>query len=280
MEHPFLAPEFEIRWSRLTPESVETDIAKALEMAQERVDALADSATNNRTFENTLLALESATHEGERAWGLVNHLDSVCNSDALREAYNAMLPKVSEFYARIPLNEKLWNVIRAYSETEEAALLTGTRKRFLQETLADFRDRGADLPAEAKKRLEKLESELAQLTQKFGENVLDATNAWDLIIDDESRLAGLPDTARATALEDARKKDIGSEESPAWRFTLHHPSVAPVLQHLDDDDIRRQVWKASSDVGRGSPHDNTELIWKILKLACVKRLHFCNGGLI
>ncbi|MDE0821070.1 MAG: M3 family metallopeptidase, partial [Opitutales bacterium] len=266
MEHPFLDPEFEICWSQLKPEYIEPDMTLALEEAQGRVDELAGSGLDGRTFDNTLLALESATDTLDWAWGLVGHLDSVCNSDALRVAYNAMLPKVTEFYARVPLNDKLWKVIKAYAETDDAADLTGPRKRFLDETLADFRDQGADLPPEPKKRLEALEAELAQITQKFGENVLDATNAWELYVDDESKLAGLPETARATALADAKSKGKGTDDAPVWRFTLHYPSMAPVLQHLDDEEIRRKVWKASSLVGHKDSHDNTDLIWKILKL--------------
>jgi len=266
MANPFLDPAFEIRWSQLEPSSIEPDISQALETAQVRIDELAASGTHRRTFDNTLLALESATDELDRAWGLVGHLDSVCNSDALRVAYNAMLPKVSEFYARIPLNQDLWQVIKAYASTDEAAALNGARRRFLDETLADFRDQGADLPPESRKRLEALEAELAQVTQKFGENVLDATNAWDLHVDDASKLAGLPETARATALADAQAKELGTEDVPVWRFTLHFPSMAPVLQHLDDESIRRQVWEASSKVAHDSPYDNTDLIWKILKL--------------
>ncbi len=266
MANPFLDPQFEIRWSHLEPSSIEPDITLALETSQTSIDELAESGTENRTFDNTLLALESATETLERAWGLVGHLDSVCNSDELRAAYNVMLPKVSEFYARIPLNQKLWRVVKAYAETDEAATLTGPRKRFLDETLAYFRDHGADLPSEARKRLEDLEAELAKVTQKFGENVLDATNAWDLQIEDESKLAGLPETALATALADAKAKGLGSEASPVWRFTLHYPSMGPVLQHLDDESIRRQVWEASSRVGHEEPHDNSDLIWQILRL--------------
>ena len=100
---------------------------------------MADSEKGDRTFDNTLLALESATETLDRAWGLVGHLDSVCNSEDLRVAYNVMLPKVSEFYARIPLNEKLWQVIKTFAGTKEAGALSGVRKRFLDETLADFR---------------------------------------------------------------------------------------------------------------------------------------------
>ena len=182
MSHPFLKTDFEIRWSGLQPKMIESDIRKALDCAQGNLDAIIAAGTDGRTFNNTLLALQDATEELSCAWGLVGHLDSVCNSEPLRKAYNAMLPEVSEFCAKIPLNDKLWQVLKAYAETAEARALEGADKRFLDETLADFREQGADLPPQKKKRLEQLESELSQATQKFGENVLDATNDWELVI--------------------------------------------------------------------------------------------------
>jgi len=266
MDHPYLNSDFEIRWSQLRPEAIEADIQKALDDAQQRIDTLANSGTEDRSFENTLLALEDSTEALGRAWGLVTHLDSVCNSDALRAAYNAMLPKISEFHAKIPLNEGLWKVLKAYEQTEEAGQLTGARKRFLDETLADFREHGADLPPEKKQRLQKLETELSQITQKFGENVLDATNDWELVITDSERLAGLPETSRTAAYEDALAKEKGTPEQPAWRFTLHMPSLQPALQYLDDAELRKQIWEASAAVGYQEPYENTELIRKSLQL--------------
>ncbi len=127
--------------------------------------------------------------------GRVGHLDSVRNSEALRAAHNAMLPEVTQFFSRIPLNTALWKRIKAYAETAEAKSLTGVRKRFLDETVKDFMRSGADLPEDEKTRLEEVQSELARITQKFSENVLDSTNAWELVLEDDSRLGGLPETA-------------------------------------------------------------------------------------
>ncbi|MGE9294070.1 MAG: M3 family metallopeptidase [Puniceicoccales bacterium] len=265
MDHPFLADTFIIPWHLLTPAQIQPDIELALKNAQARLDAIADTPLADVTFENTLLALESATEELTRGWGSVGHLDSVSNSPALREAYNAMLPKVSEFYTRISLNEKLWQVIKAFAETEEAKALTGTRKRLLEETLEDFRSSGADLPPEKKKQLEGINAELSRLTQKYGENVLDSTNAWELLIEDEARLSGLPQSAKDAARESAKSKDHGSDEKPVWRFTQHMPSLLPVMKYADDESLRKQVWEGSIGVGHKEPHDNTDLIWKILE---------------
>ena len=103
MEHPFLEDKFKIRWSQLRPENVASDISEAIKRAEDKINALSgdDFPEGGLTFENTLLALESAYETLSRPWGLVGHLDSVCNSDPLREAQNTMLPKVSEFFAKI-----------------------------------------------------------------------------------------------------------------------------------------------------------------------------------
>ncbi len=177
-----------------------------------------------------------------------------------------MLPLVSELLARVPLNAGLWRRVKAYSETDEAKSLTGARKRFLEETLADFRNNGADLPDDQKARLVEVESALAAAAQKFSENVLDSTNAWELVIDDESKLAGLPSSAKAAARESAKAKGLGTDEAPVWRFTLQAPSYIPLLEHVHNDDVRRQVWEGSCGIGRGGDHDNTALVWEILAL--------------
>ena len=266
MINSFLDSSFEIPWSKLTPEVVKPEIGEALDEAQSRLDALADTDKSDLTFENTLLALESAVENLNIAWGKVGHLDAVCNSPKLRKAHNDMLPRVSEFTAAIALNEKLWEVIKAYADTEEAKNLSGVRRRYLKETLADFRDAGADLPSDKKKRFEALQKELAQLTQKYSENLLDSTNAFELVVDNEGRLAGLPSMAREAARIDALEKGHGSQERPKWRLTLHAPSFLPAMKYLDDEGMRRQLWEAFQAVGRAELYDNTGLIWKILAL--------------
>ena len=139
-----------------------------------------------------------------------------------------MLPKVSAFWANISLDPKLWMAVLSFSESEEAKTLAPIDKRLLDETLADFRDEGADLPTEKKVRLEKLSSELAQTTQKFSEQVLDATNAWQLVVRSETKLKGLPETAKDAARLTAIEK-LGQEEGKnAWVFTLQAlPSHRP-----------------------------------------------------
>ncbi|MCE9615526.1 MAG: M3 family metallopeptidase [Lentisphaerae bacterium] len=270
MNHPFLDPAFNPPWSRLAAACVEPEITEALRRAQAKLDAVAALGDADLTFDQVLLGFESATRELSHAWHLVNHLNAVCNAPDIRQALNAMLPQVTAFFTRVPLDPKLWRVIKAYAATPEAGALTGVHKRFLEETLLDFRESGADLPDDQKRELEQLNAELAQHTQKFSENVLDATNAWDKVVTDEAELAGLPESARAAARQAARQKEPGTDAAPAWRFTLHQPSLLPVLQYAERDAFRRELWQASADVGRLPPHDNSELVRNILELRQAK----------
>lgn len=266
-ENPFLDPAFQIRWSALTPEQVGPGIESALAQAQSAIEEIAGRDLGALTFENTFLAVERATEPLTVAWGRVSHLQSVADSPALREAHNAMLPKVSSFLASIPLHPALWLRLKTFAQSPAAEEVVGVYRRFLDETVKDFRQAGADLPADKRARLEALQAELAQLTQKYSENVLDATNAWQLVVPpaDESRLAGLPAHAKAAAARGAEAKG-----QAGWRFTLHMPSQEPFMTYLADDALRKEMWTAATRVGAQAPHDNTPLISRILALRAEK----------
>jgi oligopeptidase A len=279
-ENPFLDPSFHIRWTALRPELVEPSIDTALARAEGALRAI-ESAEGPPTFENTFVALDEATDALNRAWSRVTHLQSVADSPQLREAHNKVLPRVSAFSASIPLRPALWARLKAFAALPEAGRLGPVRARFIGETVSEFREAGADLPAEGRARLEALQSELAQLTQRYSDNVLDATNAFQLVVEDEGRLAGLPAHAKARARADAAAKGLGSEERPVWRFTLHMPSAEPLMTYAADDALRHEMWSASSLVGSVAPHDNAPLISRILALRAEKakllgREHFAD----
>lgn len=282
--NPFLDPSFEIRWSELKPEDIEPGITEALSRAQAAIDGIAGQDPGRLTYETTFLALEDSTEELNRAWGKVAHLQSVADSPAIRGAHNAMLPKVSAFYSRIRLNAELWRRLKSVAGAKSAVVLTGIHRRFLEETVADFREAGADLAPESRARLEALQTELSELTQKYSENVLDSTNSWQLLVDDERRLAGLPDRAKAAARQSAKGKDLGTPENPVWRFTLHAPSQEPFMTYLEDGALREEMWRGGAAVGAKGPEDNTKLISRILKLRAEKaallgKSHFADATL-
>lgn len=260
--HPFLAKDFLPNWSTLKAEQVKADISAALETAKQNIATICALNTDALTYENTFLALEQATEDLNRGWGRLNHLDSVSDNPDQRAALNEMLPAVSEFYSTIPLNADLWKILKAFSESAGYKALSPIQARFVDETCADFLESGANLPAQKKARIAEIDAKLSELTKKFGENVLDSTNAWDLIITDENRLSGLPDLIKAAAAADAKAKG----HDAAWRLTLQAPSMMPVMQFADDDALRQEIWEASSAIASAGEHDNTQLIWDILQL--------------
>jgi oligopeptidase A len=280
-KHPFLDAAFLPAWSTLQAEHIVPDITLAVQRAEAAIAAIAGLELTQLTYASTFLALERATEALTVAWAKVGHLQAVADAAPLREAYNAMLPKVSAFYAGIPLNPALWQRLRTFAETPEGRALTGVHRRLVDETLADFRQAGADLPAAARARLEAIQAELAQLTQRYAENVLDATNAWQLVVSDERRLAGLPAHALAAARRSALEKNLGSEASPRWRFTLHMPSQEPFMTYVEDAKLRQEMWTAAAVVGAQAPHDNTALVTRILalraeKAAVLGQTHFAD----
>lgn len=265
-QNPFLQLSGNPDWANLTPDHVREDITLALEKAELNLQKIRDLSSKETTFDNTIKALENASYQLYFAWGLVTHLESVSNSPELREVHNEMLPAVSSFGAKITLDSELWNSLQAFSQSEEVSELSPIDRRLFEETLLDFKEAGAGLPESKRKRLEAISQELAQVTQKFSEHVLDATNKWKLVVQEEERLKGLPETAKETARQTAIEK-LGEENGQnSWVFTLHTPSMLPVLQYLEDEGIRKEVWDASNQLCVDAPYENEPLIRQIIKL--------------
>lgn len=258
--NPLLAFEYRIPFDQVKPEHVEPAIDELLAGAQKRLDGVIRCEAP-RTYANTMQPLDDFTDRLDYAMNITRHLEGVATTPEFRAAYNAVQPKVAAFYSSLPLNEGLWNAIKTYARTEEAKTLTGAKARFLKKTIDNFRRHGAELDPAGKKRLQEIDIELAQLTTKFSENVLDATNAFDIVVTDESRLAGLPPTAVAAARQSAQSKGL-----EGWRFTLHQPSYVAVMTYLDDESIRRDLYNAYNTRSSGGPFDNRDLIVRILRL--------------
>ena len=259
-ENPLLELGFHIPFDRIRAEHIEPAIDALIARAERAVEDIA-AGDGPRTYANTLGALESATQALEQAMGVAHHLESVVTTPALRDANNAVQPKVSAFSSSIPTNPGLWKALKEFAATEEAASLDPTRARYLDKTIKDFRREGADLSPADKEKLQAIDVELAQVTMKFGQNALDATDAWELVVTDESRLAGLPDSAREAARASAASKDL-----EGWRFTLQAPSLIPVLTYLDDESIRRKMWHTYSTQATEGEFDNRPVIARILEL--------------
>ena len=259
-DNPLLNIEFHIPFDRVRAAHVEPGIRELQRQAQGHIDAIVrDDAP--RSFENTMLALEKATENLDFGLGVVRHLESVATTPELRAAWNVVEPEVSAFYSRIPLNEGLWKQMQAYAAVAEARSLTGTRLRFLTKTLDSFRRHGAELDPPGKRRMAEIDVELAKVTTKFSENVLDSTNAFELLITDDAKLAGLPPSA-----VEAAKNSAEAKQAAGWRFTLQAPSYIPVMTYLDDRGIREQMYRAYSARATEPERDNRPLLARILEL--------------
>ncbi len=254
------APVDPIPFDRVKPEHVGPALDALLEKARTDVSAIATSA-DAPTYENTLHALDRVTEALEMASGVVEHLESVATTPALREAWTQAQPAVSQFWSELPFDPKLFARLVAFSETSEAKALVGPRRRHLDKLLEEFRRHGAGLDAAGKKELTEVDVELAKLTTKFAQNVLDATNAWDLVVDDEARLQGLPDSAKKAARQSAESKG-----ALGFRFTLNAPSFIPAVTYLDDAELREKIYRAYNERASSGPLDNRALIRDIIRL--------------
>ncbi len=259
--NPLLSDQDPFPFHLVQARHVEPGVREVLERGQAGIDELASDA-DAPTWESLIDPLDKLTRwVGERL-APATHLISVAETRVLREAYNAVLPELSAFWARLPLNRRLWERLRLYEQCDEAAALEGLRARHLKKTLQEFRRAGADLPEASRKRLEALKIELAQLQQKFSENVLDATAAYELHVENEARLEGVPEAARARYRARAAENDLPG----GWVLTLDYPSVEPILKYAHDRELRREIFVAYTSRCREGEHDNRALIVQILAL--------------
>ncbi|MBN1609678.1 MAG: M3 family metallopeptidase [Polyangiaceae bacterium] len=260
MTSPLLSLSHPIAFDRIRPDHVLSAVALLIASARARIDSIGERS-DGFGYANTLQALDEATEPLEVTMGLVEHLDAVMSGPELRAAHDAVIGPVTAFSTSIPLHAGVWRAVRSFAGTEEAAALEPTRRRFLERTVDEFRRHGAELDASGKQRLQALDQELSQHCTRFAHNVLDATNAFDIVIDDPSRLGGLPASALDAARHSARTKGM-----EGWRFTLHAPSLTPVLTHADDRALREWMWSANNTRGAGEPYDNRALVARILTL--------------
>ena len=255
------------RFDVVQPEHVKPAIESLLTAGRELIARLTDDSTP-ATWNDFAGELALGLEPFGRAWGIVGHLHSVNDVPAWREAYNEMLPEVSRFYAELGQNLKLFEKYKALRDSAEYATLSVEQKKVVDNEVRDFRLSGAELPEDQKPRFQAIMEELSQLSAKFAENLLDATNAFAEIVTDEALLAGLPDDAKQAAKTAAEKAGVDG-----WKFTLHAPSYGPVMQYADNRELRARMYRAYATRaaefhdGSSKPEwDNTPIIKRMLEL--------------
>ncbi len=251
------------RFSDIKPEHVTPAVDELLLKCRKIVEqSVAD--TQDPDWKNFVGPLEDANEHLSRAWGQISHLHSVMDSPELREAYNENLPKITQYYAELGQHEGLFRKFKALNNSSAFNQLSAAQKKIVDNELRDFRLGGAELPEADKKRFMEIQQQMAALSARFEENLLDATNAFAHYVETDQELSGLPEDvlemSRAMAEADGKA---------GWKLSLHMPSYLPVMQYAENRNLRETIYRAyvtrASEFGPGKL-DNTSLIRDIVKL--------------
>ena len=216
------------------------------------------------TWRDFVQPLEDANERLHRAWGIVGHLNAVMNNPELREVYNANLPRVTQYYTELGQHQGLFAKFKALRASREFEPLSPAQKKIVENELRDFRLGGAELAPDKKARFKEISEQLAQLSSRFSDNLLDATNAFNHFVSDPAQTRGIPPDVLAAAREAAQ-----ADGKSGWKFTLHAPSYLPVMQYAEHRALRELMYRAyvtrASEFGKPE-WDNTALIVDIVKL--------------
>ena len=253
------------RFSEIRPEHVEPALDAMLARNRQEREQLLNSA-GPFSWDGFARSMEDMEERLSRLWSPVAHLNAVMNSEQLRAAYNRCLPKLSDYQTELGQDERVYIAYKGIAADSAFAALSPAQRMLIEHTLRDFRLSGAELGAADKNRFREIQQELSTLTSRFEENVLDATNGWELLITDAADLEGLPESARAAARQDAER-----EGKSGWKFSLHGPSYAAFITYSGRRELRRRIYEAyvtrASDQGpRAGCWDNGTIIDRLLAL--------------
>lgn len=264
MTNPLLAAHELPRFSEIQPEHIQPAIEQLLQQSRETVEQLVKQP--QLSWDNFIVPLNEIGDRLHRAWSPVSHLNSVKNSPQLREAYQACLPLLSEYSTWIGQHEGLYNAYAQLKDSAEFANYSVAQKTAIYHALRDFKLSGISLPPEKQQRYGEIVSRLSELSSQFSNNVLDATMGWDKVIEDESLLQGLPESALQAAKQSAESKGLSG-----YRFTLEFPSYLPVMTYCENRELREEMYRAfatrASDQGpNAGKWDNSAIMEEILQL--------------
>ncbi|MDI4633889.1 M3 family metallopeptidase [Pelomonas sp. V22] len=261
MTNPLLSTDALPHFAQIKPEHIQPAIAKLLEDAKAALIVATDEETP-ADFDTLARVLSVATERLSTSWGAVSHLNAVANTPELREAYNGMLPAVTEFYTELGADEKLYAKYKAINA--QAASLSAPRQQALKLWIRDFVLSGAELQGADRERFAAIQERSAELGQKFSEHVLDATDAYAYYATADE-LKGVPADVVSAARAAAE-----AEGKQGHKITLHFPSYMPVMQYADDRALRERIYRAystrASELGANPALDNGPLMQEMLML--------------
>jgi len=265
MSNPMLEPQLLPAFSQIKPDQIEAAIDQLLADSRETVERILQELSVP-SWDSLVAPLEEMNDRLAKAWSPVSHMNSVVNSDELRDAYNACLPKLSQYWTEMGQHQGLYKAFNQLAESDQFAQLSEAQQKVVNNTLRDFRLSGIALNPEEQQRYAELQQKLSELTTKFSENVMDASDDWSKLLTSESDLAGLPPMALAAA-----KQMAAAKEKEGWLVTLDFPSYLATITYADDRELRKEIYTAfstrASDQGPGEGKwDNTDVISQLLEL--------------
>lgn len=263
MNNPLLEVHDLPPFDRILPEHVAPAVDTILADNRAAIAALKYAPA---TWESVPAVLENLQDRLDQAWAPVSHLNAVMNSEAWRAAYNEALPKLAAYGTELGQNEDLFRAYEAIEQSGAFASFSAAQQKTIRNALRDFRLSGIGLPQEKKQRYAGIVEKLSALTSTFSDNVLDATQAWELLLPDAARLGGLPDSALALLAALAEQK-----EKAGYRVTLDFPSYLAVMTYAEDRALREAVYtayvtRASGQGPQAGQFDNSALMDEILRL--------------
>lgn len=262
VEHPFLSLSPNIKWSLMTAARFEEDVDYAIELANQKIETICNTKDEEICFSSVFEAYDKSDAELSVAQSYMHMIVSTHETNEFREAYNKVLPKITEFSTSIVLNSKLWEVIKKAEENSKAEDLTRAQRHFIEIVVNTFKKNGADLPDEKKERIKEIDVEISLLTTKYAENIKDSMNKGELYITNEEDLRGLPQTVIKNAKNDAIKKG----KPDYWRFTLQNFSLTALMKYLENEEIRHQMDTMFDEIGRVGEFNNGEIVKKVAAL--------------
>ncbi|BAY22210.1 oligopeptidase A [Calothrix sp. NIES-2100] len=220
------------------------------------------------TWSGLVEPLDKLTERLSWSWGIVNHLMGVKNSPELREAHEAVQPEVVQFFTKLGQSQPLYNAFKALRSSEVWNSLESAQQRIVEAAIRDAELSGVGLQGEAKERFNAIQLELAELSTKFSNHVLDATKAFSLTLTSTAEIDGLPQSLLSLAAQAARAagEENATPENGPWRITLDFPSYGPFMQHSTRRDLREKLYKAFISRAADGDLDNNPLIERILEL--------------
>ena len=247
----------------INADNIESAVDAVLQENQQAIDTLLQQ--EQFTHDNFLLPMQDLDARFHKLWSCVSHCHSVADNEAYREAFNRCLPKVSAFFTALSHNKKLYNAVKSIKESSDFTQLTPAQQKAIHNSLRDFHLSGVDLDDDQKKQFADYQHKLSQLTTTFSQNVLDATQSWNFLIDDKEKLAGLTQDECDMLQQSAQAQGL-----QGYLLTLNFPSYLAIMQHADDRSLREKVYqafttRASDQQPHDTKHDNSAILLEILK---------------